>query len=334
MSGRTPPRPLDPVRSIKVKLGVVVVGAVTATVAALYGSLLFGLQARFAFAAGLVVALGVIQLLAHGIVLPLREMAAASAAMAGGDYGRRVTATSQDEVGELARSFNALAESLAEAHRQRRNLVANVSHELRTPIASLQARLENVADGIEVIDQRGAESMLAAVGRLARLVEQLLCLAQFDAGEARLDPRRFIVADLVAGAMDEVEPVQPLVKMVVDVDPGLEGFADVEALHQALTNVLANACAHSPPAGVVCIDASSDGHHLTLRVRDHGVGIPAAEAERVFERFHRLDPARSGRDGTGLGLAIARSIVESHGGRIRAVPPPSGGCQIVIDLPI
>lgn len=334
MSGRTARRPLDPVRSIKVKLGAVVVGAVTATVAAIYGSLHFGLQARFAFAAGLVVALGVIQLLAHGMVLPLREMAAASAAMAEGDYGRRVTATSQDEVGELARSFNAMAESLAEADRQRCDLVANVSHELRTPIASLQARLENVADGIEVIDQRAAESMLAAVGRLARLVEQLLRLAQLDAGEAPLHPKPFIVADLVAGAVEEVEPVQPSVQMVVDVDPGLAGFADVEALHQALSNVLANACAHSPAGGAVTIAASSDREHLTLRVRDEGVGIPAAESERVFERFYRLDPARSGCTGAGLGLAIARSIVESHGGRIRAVPPPSGGCQIVIDLPI
>ncbi len=333
MSSRSAPRPLDWVRSIKVKLGLVVVGAVAVTVGAIYGSLRFGLHARFAFALGLIVALGVIQLLAHGMVRPLREMAAASDAMARGDYGRRVTATAQDEVGALARSFNAMAGNLAEADRQRRDLVANMSHELRTPIASIQARLENAADGIEVIDQRAAESILAGVARLGRLVNQLLRLAELDSGDARLDPKTFFAADLVAGAAEEVAAVQPCVPIEIDVDPALKGFGDVEALHQVLSNVVANACTHSPAGDVVTINATTEQGRLTLRVRDTGEGIPDAESQKVFERFYRLDPARSGCEGAGLGLAIARSIVESHGGQIRSVSPPSGGCQIVIDLP-
>ncbi len=333
MSNRRAPRPLDWVRSIKAKLGLVVVGAVAATVAAIYGSLRFDLHPRYAFAVGLVVALSVIQLLAHGMVRPLREMAAASEAMARGDYGRRVTATAQDEVGTLARSFNAMAADLAEADRQRRDLVANVSHELRTPIASIQARLENAGDGIEVIDQPAAESMLAAVARLGRLVEQLLRLAELDAGDARLDPKPFVVADLLTAAVEEVAAIQPGIPIEIDVDPALNSFGDIESLHQVLSNVLANACAHSPPGGVVTIDATTHDGQLRVRVRDAGAGIPVAEGEKVFERFYRVDPARSGREGAGLGLAIARSIVESHGGHIRSVPPPSGGCQIVIDLP-
>jgi signal transduction histidine kinase len=146
------PRPLDRVRSIKVKLGLIVVGSVAATVGAIYASLFFGLHARFAFAGGLVVSLVVIQLLAHGMVLPLREMVSATRAMANGDYSQRVTVTAQDEVGSLARSFNTMASKLEEVERQRRELVANVSHELRTPIAALRARLENLADGVEALD--------------------------------------------------------------------------------------------------------------------------------------------------------------------------------------
>ena len=144
-------RPLDRLSSIKVKLGTVVLAAVASTVAAIFVFLRLGLPARYAFGLGLVISLVVIQLLAHGIVLPLREMASAARAMANGDYTRRVTATSHDEVGTLARSFNDMAAQLDQVETQRRELTANVSHELRTPIASLRARLENLSDGGEAL---------------------------------------------------------------------------------------------------------------------------------------------------------------------------------------
>jgi signal transduction histidine kinase len=170
-------RPLDRVHSIKVKLGMVVVATVALTVGAIYASVAFGMHARYAFIGGLIFSLAVIQLLAHGMVLPLRQMAAATRAMAGGDYRQRVTATAQDEVGSLARSFNAMAARLEETELQRRELVANVSHELRTPIAALRARLENVADGVETPDAEAVAAMLKAIERLSRLVDQLLELS-------------------------------------------------------------------------------------------------------------------------------------------------------------
>src|ERR1700722_10342451 len=180
-------RPLDNVRSIKVKLGLVVVGSVAATVGAIDTSFYVGLHARFAFVAGLIISLVVIQLLAHGMVMPLRQMVAATSAMAAGDYSQRVTATAQDEVGSLARSFNTMAARLDEAECQRRELMANVSHELRTPIAALRARLENLADGVEVLDGEAVATMLKATERLGRLVDQLLELAQFESGAIRID---------------------------------------------------------------------------------------------------------------------------------------------------
>jgi signal transduction histidine kinase len=142
-------RPLDRLRSIKVKLGVVIVATVAGTVIVLFAIREAGLEIGFAIVLATALGLAMVQLLARGMTSPLREMADAASDMARGDYGRRVRATSRDEVGELARAFNAMAAELGGVERMRRDLVANVSHELRTPIGALQALLENLADGVE-----------------------------------------------------------------------------------------------------------------------------------------------------------------------------------------
>ena len=135
-----------------------------------------------------VLGLAMVQFLARGMTSPLRDMAAAASAMARGDYDRRVHATSRDEVGELARAFNAMAADLADVERMRRDLVANVSHELRTPIGALQALLENLADGVEPTDPAALRTALAQTERLGRLVEQLLDLSRLESGGLALEP--------------------------------------------------------------------------------------------------------------------------------------------------
>ena len=167
-------RPLDRLSSIKVKLSVVIVATVAGTVVVLIATLRLGwpLEVRTFVAAA--IALAIVQFLARGMTSPLREMAAAATAMARGDYGRRVRATSRDEVGDLARAFNAMAAELADVDRMRRDLVANVSHELRTPIGALQALLENLVDGVEPVDPAALRTALGQTERLGRLVEQLL----------------------------------------------------------------------------------------------------------------------------------------------------------------
>lgn len=329
------PRPLDWVWSIKVKLGLVAVGAVVATVGAIFGSLVLGVHARFAFAVGLVVSLAVIQWLAHGIVLPLREMARASQAMANGDYSQRVTETAQDEVGGLARSFNIMAARLEEVERQRRELVANVSHELRTPIAALRARLENLADGVENPDAGAVAAMLAGTERLSRLVDQLLELSQYESGAIRIDPQEFKIAEAVEDAAAEVRPVRGDVRIVVEAPDGLTAIGDPERIHEVLTNLLSNAVRHSPPGAQVTVRGAPALGGIRIEVSDEGAGVPPGQLDRIFDRFHRVDAARgSGAGGAGLGLAIARSIIELHGGSIRAEPGPrSVGCRITFELP-
>jgi signal transduction histidine kinase len=245
-----------------------------------------------------------------------------------------VTATAQDEVGTLARSFNEMAAKLDEVEVQRRELVANVSHELRTPIAALRARLENLADGVEALDQDAVGAMLKATSRLSALVDQLLELAQFESGAARLDESRFAVDDLIREAVEEVAPVNPDVRLVVATETDLKVNGDHARLHEVLTNLLTNAVRHSPAHGRVEVSVSVRAAGVRIEVADQGPGIPPEELERVFDRFYRVDSARaSNAGGAGLGLAIARSIIELHGGSVHATPNQPQGCRMVIDLP-
>ena len=332
-------RPLDPLSSIKFKLGVIIVAAVGVTV--LVHTL--GLRAELPLAlvglAAGTLALVVVQILARGMTSPLREMAAASRAMARGDYSRRVTATSRDEVGELARAFNVMAAELAETDRMRRDLVANVSHELRTPISALRAALENMVDGVEPPDEATLRTMLSQAERLGRLVDQLLDLSRLEAGVVPLERRRFRVDEVLARVVEESGMQRDdgngiAVRVSVE-PPDLEVSGDPERIHQVVANLLDNAIRHSPASGSVVLRAAARAGQVSIEVHDQGPGIPPEDTDRVFERFYRADRARSSTDGgSGLGLSIARWIVDLHGGAIRAEPNTPRGTRMVVSLPL
>jgi signal transduction histidine kinase len=329
-------RPLDALGSIKLKLGVVILAAVAVTVLVVSLGERAGLPALLTGVAAAGLALALVRLLAHGMTFPLREMVAAARAMARGDYSRRVTATSRDEVGELARAFNTMAAELAEVDRMRRDLVANVSHELRTPIGALRATLENLVDGVEPVAARTLEGMLAQTERLGRLVEQLLDLSKLESGAVPLERERFRAARLVERVVsdwrDRAE--EQGVRLEAGFDAALELDVDQDRMLQVLENLVANAIRHAPGGSKVVLQAHRRNGRARLEVVDEGPGIPPEEAERVFERFYRADSARSGSDGgSGLGLAIARWIVELHGGEIRAETAEPHGCRMVVELP-
>ncbi|HWH27362.1 MAG TPA: ATP-binding protein, partial [Mycobacteriales bacterium] len=261
-----------------------------------------------------------------------RELTAAARAMARGEQGRRVTATSRDEVGEAARAFNRMAEDLEQVDRQRRELVANVSHELRTPVAALQAVLENVVDGITPADPTTLRAAHTQVQRLGHLVEELLDLSRVDAGEAPLQRREIPLAGLVEEAVAQARLTDRAVTYDVVVEPDATVFADPSRLHQVVANLLDNASRHSPPRGVVTVRGSADPTHAHLSVSDEGPGIPRHERGLVFERFTRGGTSAAHDGGTGLGLAIARWAVDLHGGRI-TVGDTDRGCRIDVDIP-
>jgi signal transduction histidine kinase len=255
--------------------------------------------------------------------------------MAKGNYDRRVSSSSHDEVGELARAFNRMAAELAETDRVRRDLVANVSHELRTPITALQAVLENLVDGVTEPDPETFKTMLAQVERLGRLVKQLLDLSRLESGAVPLERTEFRVEPLLTHAVREQQLHAPEIAVSVSVDsPDLTADGDPERVHQVVANLLENAVRHTPRGGTVQVRAQRDHDGVTIEVLDEGPGIAAADEARIFERFYRADSARASSDGgAGLGLAIAQWIVDLHGGDIHPEKREPHGCRMVVTLP-
>jgi signal transduction histidine kinase len=328
-------RPLDPLPSIKLKLGALLAVAVAVTIFVFWVGIKIGIWPSVSGVLAGFTAMGFVWWLSRGLTSPLREMAAAADAMSRGDYSRRVTATSHDEVGALARAFNEMSAELAETDRMRRDLVANVSHELRTPIAALQVALENLADGVAEPDPETFRTMLSQVERLGRLVKQLLDLSRLEAGTVPLDLAEFRVEPLLEHAVREQQLHEPRVDVAVHVEPGdLTADGDPERVHQVVANLLENAVRYSPTGGTVEVRARRHDAGVVIEVLDEGPGIPEAERVRVFDRFARLDAARSSSDGgAGLGLAIARWIVDLHGGDIHPESRDPHGCRMVLTLP-
>jgi signal transduction histidine kinase len=329
------PRPLDSIRSLKLKLGILMVAS--GGLAFLFFRIQIGWMPPQTTGMALVLALVTSQILAHGMTRPVREMTAAAKGMASGDYSRRIRATTRDEVGDLARAFNLMAADLETADQQRRELIANVSHELRTPITALNGVLENLVDGVSQPDPVTLATALAQTERLGRLVTELLDLSSIDAGAFPLDREVFEVEPLLAEVVAEAEVMTSGtgrgVRFTLDVDPpGATVDADRERLHQVVFNLLDNAARHGPAGGEVAVRAKASDGDLVIEVLDEGPGIPVGERSSVFERFTRGHRATGG--GTGLGLAIARWVVDLHGGTI-AVADPEGprGCRIRVTLP-
>ncbi len=283
------------------------------------------------------IALVLARWIAKGMTRPMRDMAAAARRMETGDYSTRVQTNSLDEVGQLAHAFNRMSAELAVLERSRRELVANVSHELKTPIAAMRAHLENILDGVEQPDRGTLEVMFTQSERLGRLVEQLLDLSQLQSGEVALQREDVPLANLVERVVSEIvvrADRQAPIDRVVDEDlPAVD--ADPERVHQVLYNLLDNAVRATPPDGRITVAAHRHNGSVEISVADTGVGIAPEHLSRVFERFYRVDVARSREDGgTGIGLAIARSVVEAHGGSLRADSEPGEGSVFTFDLPI
>jgi signal transduction histidine kinase len=339
-------RPLDPIRSIKMKFALLVAASAVVTAGITwYGLEILGWRPRYILTTAVLLSLTVSQLLAHGMTAPLRQMTAAARELASGRAAPPVRSSSRDEVGDLARAFTAMSQQLATVDAQRRELLANVGHELRTPVAALRAQLENLADGVRPADPTALAEVLEQVERLGDLLADLLDLARADGGAVPLDRRPVPVAALVDGVVRQVGTARPGRWIEVRVEPpGLVVDADPHRLGQVLTNLLDNATRHAPNGGRVQVQAVADSSGgLVLEVTDDGPGIPPDRWETVFGRFRGgtgeiavigSDGAPSGVDGgTGLGLAIARWAVVLHGGRIAVVPVEPGGCRIRVEIP-
>jgi signal transduction histidine kinase len=271
--------------------------------------------------------------LARSITASLRRVGAASQTLAAGELSARAPADGPREIAELAASFNAMAAGLEQLFDARRELVAWASHDLRAPIASMQAMLEAIEDGLASPDDY-LPTLREQVRTLSILVDDLFELARIDAGVLTLELHQTPVAPLVASALRLLRPEAEArgVALSADVDERMEARLAPDKFERVLFNLVTNALRHTPADGSVAVRAERRDSDLLLHVEDSGEGLPEDAPARMFERFWRADRARTG-SGAGLGLAIARGLVEAHGGRIWAENRPQGGACISFTLP-
>jgi two-component system sensor histidine kinase BaeS len=321
---------LDAVASIKVKLGLLVAASVVAAVLlTLLGSAAH-VSPLLVLPVSVALALGVTQLLAAGMVAPLRRMTEVTRAMARGDYSGRVRTTATDEVGQLAAAFNRMAEDLATVDRERRDLIATVSHELRTPLTAMTALLENLADGVVPADSDHLTAALEEARRLGRLVDDLLQLSRLEAGVVELDRHELALRPLLDGTVAQLTSAGRPGSFHVEVPGDLTVLGDADRLRQLFVNVLDNAGRHAPAGTVVRVTAGTGPDGWWLEVADDGRGVEPEHRERVFDRF-----GTDGAGGTGLGLAVARWVAQLHGGTLRFLDPPAGhGARLRLDVPV
>lgn len=280
--------------------------------------------------------LGVV--LARTLTRPLRELTAATKAVAGGNLGQQVPVRSQDELGQLAASFNQMSEDLARSRDLRRQMTADIAHDLRTPISIILGHAEGVADGVLPPTPESFHVIHDEAQRLNRLVEELRTLSLAEAGELSLTPGPVSPRSLLERAAIALKPQarQQNVTLRVEAAPDLPQIeVDADRTAQVLGNLLQNALQHTPAGGTITLAAQSSAAALRLSVSDTGPGIAAADLPRLFHRFYRADKSRQRHEGgSGLGLAIAKSLVEAHNGRIWAESEPGLGATFIIELPL
>jgi len=276
-------------------------------------------------------------LLARSITHPLEAMTRASERIAAGDYTVRVSHRGRDEVGRLAAAFNAMAGRVGEAQQRQRDFVTNVSHDLRTPLTSIRGFARALLDGTARTDaqrRKAVEAIEGAGGRMAMLVETLIDLARLEGQEGGMQAETVAASALLSRVANDHRHAADVadVRVVVDAPEGLTVRVDPVWMARALGNLVDNAIQHSPHGAEVRLGAAADDDgEVELVVADHGLGIPAEDLRRVFERFYRGDRARS-TNGSGLGLAIAREIVEGHGGTIDIESTLGRGTRVVVRL--
>jgi signal transduction histidine kinase len=283
-----------------------------------------------------VVALLIGIFLARTISRPVRELTSATKRVASGELGIQVPVRTEDELGELANSFNQMSADLAQSTEVRRQMTADVAHDLRTPLSVILGYTEALNDGKLEGTPQMYGIMHSEAQHLSHLIDDLRFLSLADAGELPLEYRDVDPLDLLNRTAAAYQAVagQKEIDLQVQVTPNLPDLhVDPVRMAQVLGNLTSNALRHTPAGGTVNLVAKTSEKGVQLQVRDSGSGIDAADLPYIFHRFYRGDRSRQQNGEAGLGLAIAKSIVEAHGGSITAESILDAGTIFTITLP-
>lgn len=283
------------------------------------------------------VALLLALLLSQSILGPISALTSAARQMEKGDLNSRVDVNSEDELGELASAFNAMADGLRRLEQLRRNMVTDVAHELRTPLSNVRGYLEALKDGMieptpEVVASLHEEAML-----LNRMVDDLQELALAEAGQLKLVRQDVSIGEIVEKGVYLIQPKANEKDLTVKVRLAQDlpmVHADAERLGQILRNLLNNAVTNTPSGGDITVSAKKADSKVEVCVQDTGQGIAPEHLPYVFERFYRADKSRTRlTGGAGLGLAIVKQLVEAHGGEVGITSQVGSGTAVTFSIP-
>jgi two-component system, NtrC family, sensor histidine kinase GlrK len=290
-----------------------------------------------ALATALVLALLATAVIALRITRSVRRLSAATAAVAAGSFREPIPAGGRDEVGVLARSFNAMADRLRKHDELKEEFFATLSHELRSPITSVREAAHLLADGVPgpltSKQARLVDIVRRSTDRLLRLVNQILDAQRLRAGVLPLERVPLDLDWLIDRAMEELRPQADEARVTLArerVGSRFTVLGDEDRLVQVVVNLLANAVRFTPVGGRVTVRLVDAGPECEIQVEDTGVGIPHAELPHIFESYRQAHP---GKGGTGLGLAIVRGLVLAHGGRVTAESQEGKGSRFSVLLP-
>lgn len=273
------------------------------------------------------------------LVRPLKQMAAAVRGFAAGDFSARIPAKGKDEVAELAASLNAMAISLSSEEEVRRSFVANVSHELKTPMTTIAGFIDGILDG--TIPENRRDHYLKVVSdevkRLSRLVKSMLDLSRIDAGQLKITPVSFDLTETVGTALLSFE--QRIIERDITIEgledcPRMPVCGDFDLLGQVVYNLLDNATKFTNVGGTIRITLRHTDGRIYCTVWNTGMGIPARELPRIFERFYKTDKSRGlDKNGVGLGLYIVQNVIQLHRGEITVRSAEGQYCAFEFWLP-
>lgn len=272
--------------------------------------------------AAFLLAFCVVGLFAYRLVKPLRQMSAAAKSLGNGNFSVRVPVTSSDEMGQLAQSFNNMADSLSNSESMNRSFVANVSHELKTPMTTIAGFIDGILDGTIPPERHNHYLRIVSeeVKRLSRLVKTMLNLSRIDNGELKLRPADFNISDTVLSTVltfeKSIEDKQIDIRGLDTLKPQ-QVHGDEDLLHQVVYNLVENAVKFTNPSGYIRFTVSDSIDRVAVDIENSGVGIQADELPLVFEKFYKTDKSRSqDKNGMGLGLYLVKTIIKLHGGDI------------------
>lgn len=271
---------------------------------------------------------------------PLKQMSEASRAMAKGDFSKRIPVTSDDEIGELAASFNMMTNSLSQLEGMRRSFVANISHELKTPMTTIAGFIDGILDGTIEEDKQNYYLGIVSVEvqRLSRLVQSMLSMARLESGEFVLRPEEFDLNEMFCNIVISQE--QRIVKQKIDIK-GLDELAhvtveaDKDLIYQVIYNLVDNAIKFTDEGGEIIFKLKAEGKNAIFSIKNSGEGISDTDLPFIFERFYKADKSRSNvKNSTGLGLYIVKTIISAHSGKITVRSKKDAWTEFEVSLPL